>query len=50
MTNVPHILAIPERQVRAPARQALAAHLGPHAAQRHCARFLPRGTFSMALL
>lgn len=34
MTNVPHILAIPERQASASARRVLAAHLGPRAAQR----------------
>lgn len=34
MTNVPHILAIPEWQVSASARRVLAAHLGPRAAQR----------------
>lgn len=65
MTNVPHILAIPERQASASARRVLAAHLGPRAAQRRqepsagaglrtdeCELWslLPQGTFSMALL
>lgn len=34
MTNVPHILAIPEWQASASARWMLAAHLGPRAAQQ----------------
>lgn len=38
MTNVPHILALPERQASASARRVLSAHLEPGTAQQRRAR------------